>query len=273
MERLLAGHTLAHYPLVVVVSTAVSSILAPWRRNATYLIGTATALELVVAAVGLLLLRQFRSQHMLTEARAAMAEADAARRSAEFELALGQERERADRELRVAHVRFSAALSNMSEALCIFDRLDRLVVGNDRLADMLGLPVTSVAPGMTIEAMQGSLARASSLQPSDIKTLLSTLLRLKSDGKRAAAVQDLTDGRSLAMNFAPMEEDGWLVTLEDITEQRQAEARIRDMAHHDALTGLANRLLFHHRLSEAVARAAGVNVVRFCISISITSRR
>jgi diguanylate cyclase (GGDEF)-like protein len=255
LERLFAGHSLAHYPMVVAVSTTVASILAPWRKEVTYLIVAATALELVVAVVGILLLRQFRSQRMLTEARAAMAEADAARRSAESELALGQERERADRELRVQHVRFGAALSNMSEALCIFDRLDRLVVGNDRLATMLGLPVSSVAPGMTIESMQNPFIQASSLQPTDIKTLLGTLLRLRSDGKRATRVQDLADGRSLAMNFAPMEEDGWLVTLEDITEQRQAEAKIAHMAHHDGLTGLANRILFHDRLSEAVARS------------------
>lgn len=51
-----------------------------------------------------------------------------------------------------------------------------------------------------------------------------------------------------------MADDGWLVTLEDITEQRRSEARIEHMAHHDALTGLANRVLFHERLGEAMAR-------------------
>jgi diguanylate cyclase (GGDEF)-like protein len=57
------------------------------------------------------------------------------------------------------------------------------------------------------------------------------------------------------MNFAPMEDDGWLVTWEDITERRRIEAKVAHMAHHDALTGLPNRVLFHERLAEAVARS------------------
>ncbi|MGH6935103.1 MAG: putative bifunctional diguanylate cyclase/phosphodiesterase, partial [Methylocella sp.] len=43
-----------------------------------------------------------------------------------------------------------------------------------------------------------------------------------------------------------------LVAVMDVTEKRQAEARIAHMAHHDALTGLPNRVLFHERLDEAL---------------------
>jgi diguanylate cyclase (GGDEF)-like protein len=45
-----------------------------------------------------------------------------------------------------------------------------------------------------------------------------------------------------------------LVAIVDVTEKRQAEARIAHMAHHDALTGLPNRVLFHERLEEALLR-------------------
>ena len=45
-----------------------------------------------------------------------------------------------------------------------------------------------------------------------------------------------------------------LVAVMDVTEKRRAEARIAHMAHHDALTGLANRVLFHERLDEALLR-------------------
>ncbi|TDG21063.1 diguanylate cyclase, partial [Paracraurococcus ruber] len=41
----------------------------------------------------------------------------------------------------------------------------------------------------------------------------------------------------------------------DITERRQAEARIAHLAHHDTLTGLPNRVLFRERLDAALARA------------------
>lgn len=54
-------------------------------------------------------------------------------------------------------------------------------------------------------------------------------------------------------------EDGTAVRMVgchvDITERKQAEETIRQMAYHDALTGLPNRLLFSDRLGIALARA------------------
>jgi diguanylate cyclase (GGDEF)-like protein len=46
----------------------------------------------------------------------------------------------------------------------------------------------------------------------------------------------------------------WIGTYQDVTEAHEAEARIAHMAHHDALTALANRVLFHERLDEALLR-------------------
>ncbi|HEY4847877.1 MAG TPA: diguanylate cyclase, partial [Methylocella sp.] len=45
-----------------------------------------------------------------------------------------------------------------------------------------------------------------------------------------------------------------LVAIMDVTAKRQAEARIAHMAHHDALTDLPNRVLFHERLDEVLLR-------------------
>jgi diguanylate cyclase (GGDEF)-like protein len=46
----------------------------------------------------------------------------------------------------------------------------------------------------------------------------------------------------------------WIGTYRDVTEAYEAEARIAHMAHHDALTDLPNRVLFHARLKEALLR-------------------
>ncbi len=46
-----------------------------------------------------------------------------------------------------------------------------------------------------------------------------------------------------------------VVAVRDIRERKTAEERIRHMAHHDGLTGLPNRNLFHDRLNQAVARS------------------
>ena len=45
-----------------------------------------------------------------------------------------------------------------------------------------------------------------------------------------------------------------LASLVDVTEQRQAVARISHMAHHDDLTSLANRAQFKVRLEESLGR-------------------
>lgn len=47
-----------------------------------------------------------------------------------------------------------------------------------------------------------------------------------------------------------------VLLLHDLRERRAAQDRIHHMAHHDALTGLANRFLFNDRLAQAIAQAA-----------------
>ncbi len=47
----------------------------------------------------------------------------------------------------------------------------------------------------------------------------------------------------------------WIGVIEDVDERRKAQARITHMAHHDALTGLANRLSFREQVDIALHRA------------------
>ena len=74
-------------------------------------------------------------------------------------------------------------------------------------------------------------------------------------GKEVSYVREMEDGRSLAATIVPMQGGGWLLTYEDITERKKAEAQVAYMAKHDALTGLPNRVLFGQRLDEALMRA------------------
>jgi diguanylate cyclase (GGDEF)-like protein/PAS domain S-box-containing protein len=46
-----------------------------------------------------------------------------------------------------------------------------------------------------------------------------------------------------------------ILAVRDLRERKEAESRIRFLAHHDSLTGLANRSFFGIRLEDAIARA------------------
>ena len=64
---------------------------------------------------------------------------------------------------------------------------------------------------------------------------------------------DVARGRSLSWTFQPMAGGGAVVLLEDITERRNAEARITHLARYDELTALPNRVNFRDEIERLLA--------------------
>ena len=58
----------------------------------------------------------------------------------------------------------------------------------------------------------------------------------------------------IAMRNGQGDPEYLIAVIEDVTERKKAEQRIAFMAHHDALTGLANRAALVQRIDEAAAR-------------------
>ena len=85
---------------------------------------------------------------------------------------------------------------------------------------------------------------------------------IKADGTE---IQVLTFGRRVVFDGR----DGYLVAVVDITERRNAEARIAHMAHHDNLTNLPNRDFYAERLRQALERAAGKHVAVLCVDLDL----
>jgi diguanylate cyclase (GGDEF)-like protein len=246
-ERLVAPHSVAQFPLFISSSNTVQAVQAGWRIQARSLIGATALIELVVAGIVLLGVRQMRAQERLVGIQAAAI-------SAENELRLAREREQNAQEVRRRALQFDAALSNMQQGLAMFDNADRLVVANRRFGEMVGTATGALPAGTTVTDIMKLAVIHGNFSQDDLAAL--NLWRRSMVGSQSQSNHtfDMTDGRSLVMTHQPMA-DGWLATYEDITERRQADARLAHMAHHDALTDLPNRVLFHEKLAEALAHA------------------
>jgi diguanylate cyclase (GGDEF)-like protein/PAS domain S-box-containing protein len=91
--------------------------------------------------------------------------------------------------------------------------------------------------------------------------------RLQASGFQCAVEAETTarDGsrKWLQLNVQAVHERGRIVhyegTAEDITDRKEAEEKIRQLAYYDAVTGLPNRPLFEEHLTEALAAARWKN--------------
>ena len=138
--------------------------------------------------------------------------------------------------------RFEAALSNMTQGLCLFDEAARLVVYNQRYCEVFGIAADALRIGMTQREICAMLVAAGRYRGGLTAEALCEGTRLALLDPDPKPIQrELADGRILAVCYRTIEGGGWVSTFEDITERRRNEARIAHMARHDALTDLPNR--------------------------------
>ena len=161
-----------------------------------------------------------------------------------------QEQEREQRE------RFAAALSNMSQGLCMFGADGGLIVANSRFHEMLQLPQAGSRPGQSMADMLRNSPLFASGAGTAMDSLIAGHVALTSLRDSATLTQEFADGRVFSITHEPMPNGGFVDTYTDVTQQRVAESRIAHMALHDPLTDLPNRLLFRQRLEFALHRVS-----------------
>jgi diguanylate cyclase (GGDEF)-like protein/PAS domain S-box-containing protein len=144
-------------------------------------------------------------------------------------------------------------LENMAHGLCMFDSEQRLIVCNSRYAQMYGLSADQMLPGTTLRAvLEARVAVGSS--PEAAQEYIDTRIAEVTRGEPYYAVNELRDGRVVAVTHQPIDGGGWVAIHQDITDSRRDEEKVTFMAHHDLLTGVANRTNFMEKLEEAGAR-------------------
>ncbi len=171
-------------------------------------------------------------------------------------------------QLEMQNVRFDAALSNMSQALCMFNGKHELVVCNASYAKMYGLPENLTKPGTPFHAILEQRIANGLHVGRTIEEYTRDVLESMVDDRAITKVSELNDGRFIAIKQRRMPDGGWISTHEDITQYRRIEAQVAHLARHDALTDLPNRLHLRERLEETIAGARkGENVAVLCLDL------
>ncbi len=165
------------------------------------------------------------------------------------------ERRLGEQALREQHRRFDAALSNMSQGLLMFDDQSRLAVRNARYLELYGLQPEDQPIGATRAELIQTLVDKGIYVDFDVAKSVAEHMQAMKAGRVHTIEHEIADGRTLLVRHRPMPGGGYVTTFDDVTSSRRDQESIRHLAHHDALTGLANRVSFAQRLQAALAQS------------------
>jgi diguanylate cyclase (GGDEF)-like protein/PAS domain S-box-containing protein len=163
--------------------------------------------------------------------------------------ALGDQQSK--RKLRQQKILLDAALENMSQGLCMFDADGKIMLFNERYSKMMGLPAAWLKGRSLLELFKYRKRTGEFVGNPD--EFFARVVGEARQGKFSNRIMQTPGGRTLRVIEQPMQGGGWVATFDDITERQKAQAQISYMAHHDALTGLANRNQLVEKLEKILA--------------------
>jgi diguanylate cyclase (GGDEF)-like protein len=222
------------YPLIVTVALAEDEIFATYKNNKLNYCLLATGLTLLIfGVIGL----GIRHHARLKRARAAIH-------------ASKMEAQKKSRELEVT-------LDHMQHGIMMVDADGNIAVLNKRVVELLELPDelsqgrpkhSEVIDYLRWRGEFGEQTLVEETSSSEVmKNIVDTSRYQVFERKRP-------NGNTLKITCVPLAEGGFVRVFADITERKRDEAQVAYMVRHDMLTGLANRVLLHERMSEAAAQ-------------------
>jgi diguanylate cyclase (GGDEF)-like protein len=223
VSRLVTYRTLSDFPLVIAIGESEEHIFADFRHHRLIYVLIAAALTLVTVVFVVIILQR---QSAL---------------------------ERTNSRLKTVNGQFDTALSSISQGITMYDCDQRLVVWNDRFAKIYGFPPELITVGRPFRELLAYQIKTGNIDQDPERYMAMRTERLSKD-QFYSAQHLLSNGRTIAVFNHALENGGWVSTHEDITDRKNSETRIEQLAHFDTLTGLANRNLFKERVEETLAR-------------------
>ena len=186
----------------------------------------------------------------------------------DFILRIARRRDNRFRALvRQQYERFNAAVNNMPLGFCMVDEKQRIIVTNQRFAEIYRLPVEMILPGTPMRTSLEYRAKNGDFGDDLGPDFVEQRLAAARDPKPWHMIRTTRDGRTISVLHQPLAGGGSMSTHEDITARRRAEAQIAHMAHYDALTNLPNRVLFREHLVKALENVDHEKLAVLCIDL------
>jgi diguanylate cyclase (GGDEF)-like protein len=142
---------------------------------------------------------------------------------------------------------FDTALNNMPHGLCMFGASGHIAVMNHRFSEMMRIGEHLVRDHATASDILAACVANKALS-AESGRLIGSEIENEVAGEIVTVGSGQADARALLWTFQPMAGGGTVVLLEDITERRNAEARIVYLARYDELTSLPNRVNFRDEI-------------------------
>jgi diguanylate cyclase (GGDEF)-like protein len=224
ITRTVSFRRLRNYPLIVLVGFDDAHVFAHYQASRTHAIVTGVVISALVLLLGGFWVRQRQSSL------------------------------RAKRSLRIT-------LESINQGIVMIDVEGRVPVINGRAIAMLDLRPEMLTGSAGAAALRAFCLAPARPEDADLATLQDPA-RGGTPWPEAGAETGVfeivhADGKIIEVQSNQVPSGGTVLTYSDITDRKVAEAHIHHLAHHDALTGLANRILLNHQLAAAVAEADG----------------
>ena len=148
------------------------------------------------------------------------------------------ERAEINARLRQQTEQMDIALSNMSQGLAMFDTEQRVVIANDRFAEMYGQTPDQVKPGTRLRDIIEHRITTGLYVGTTVDEVMDRMRERVARMKVSRMTSKFGDGRTITVSIQPRSDGGWVTTHQDITERENLKDRL-DAALSNMAQGLA----------------------------------
>jgi diguanylate cyclase (GGDEF)-like protein len=166
-----------------------------------------------------------------------------------------RERELADAEqIEQMRLRLELALAHMAQGLALFGANGDVLLHNQRILELLGLPPDFDLVGRTLRDICARVMTAPGAEGAPNADAIEQMHQRHRGLARAGGevVHGLGSEIFLRVQHTPTGDGGWVTMIEDISDSKRSEAAISHLAKHDPLTGLPNRTRFEELFAAAI---------------------